>query len=76
MVMQVKRATFQRMESGGKGRTENRRDVSDAGHCTTGSISYISTVSISRVSVADRRSDDRSVPSDTAECCSVSEISI
>jgi len=48
MVMQVKRATFQRMESGGKGRTENRRDVSDAGHCTTGSISYISTVITSR----------------------------
>ena len=26
-------------------------------------------------SAADRRSDDRSVPGDTAECCSVSEIS-
>ena len=32
MVMQVKKATFQRMGSGGKGRTENRWDVSDAGH--------------------------------------------
>jgi hypothetical protein len=31
MVMQVKKATFQRMVSGGKGRTENRWDVSDAG---------------------------------------------
>jgi len=28
VVMQVKRATFQRMGSGGKGRTENIRDVS------------------------------------------------
>jgi len=28
MVMQVKKATFQRMGSGGKGRTETRWDVS------------------------------------------------
>jgi hypothetical protein len=28
MVMQVKKATFQRMECGGMGRTENRWDVS------------------------------------------------
>jgi hypothetical protein len=27
-------------------------------------------------SAADRQSDDRSVPGDTAECCSVSEVSI
>ena len=27
-------------------------------------------------SAADRQSDDRSVPGDTAECCSVSEITI
>jgi hypothetical protein len=44
--------------------------------CTAGSISYISTVSISRESAADRPSDDRFVPVDTAECCCVSEISI
>ena len=31
MVMQVKNATFQRTGSDGKGRTENRGDVSDAG---------------------------------------------
>jgi len=31
MVMQVKKATFQRMGSGGNGRTENRWDVSGAG---------------------------------------------
>ena len=31
MVMQVKKATFQRMKSGGKGRTENRWEVSGAG---------------------------------------------
>jgi len=30
MIMQVKKATFQRMGSGGKGRTENRRDISGA----------------------------------------------
>jgi hypothetical protein len=30
-VMRVKKATLQRMGSGGKGRTENRWDVSDAG---------------------------------------------
>jgi len=29
--MRVKKATFQRMGSGGKGRTENRWDVSGAG---------------------------------------------
>ena len=28
VVVQIKKATFQRMESGGKGRTENRWDVS------------------------------------------------
>jgi len=31
VVMQFKKATFQRMGSGGKGRTENRGDVSHAG---------------------------------------------
>jgi len=31
MVLQVKKATFQRMGSGGKVRTENRWDVSGAG---------------------------------------------
>jgi len=31
MVMQAKKATFQRMGSGGKVRTENRWDVSGAG---------------------------------------------
>ena len=41
-----------------------------------GSISYISTVSTLTESAADRRSDDRSVPGDAAECCSASEISI
>jgi hypothetical protein len=47
MVMQVKTATFQRMGSGGKGRNENRGDVSRRA-CTTGSVAYISTVSPSR----------------------------
>ena len=31
VVMQFKKATFQRMGSGGKSRTENREDVSGAG---------------------------------------------
>ena len=68
--MQVKKATFQRMRSGGKGKTENRWDVSGAGQSATPEV-HISTVSTSR-----SQSDDRSVPGDTAECCSVSDISI
>ena len=48
MVMQVKKATFQRMGSGGKGRTENRWDVRCRTVFTIGSISYTSTVSTSR----------------------------
>jgi hypothetical protein len=44
MVMQAKKAIFQRMGSGGKGKTENRWDVSDAGQSAPpGSTSYIST---------------------------------
>ena len=39
LVMQVKKATFQRMGSGGKGRTENRGGVSKTA-CTTGSVFY------------------------------------
>ena len=45
--MQVKKATFQRMGSGGKGKTENRWDVSGAGQSATPDV-YISTVSTSR----------------------------
>ena len=45
--MQVKKATFQRMRSGGKGKTENRSDVSGAGQCATPEV-YISTISTSR----------------------------
>jgi hypothetical protein len=58
MVMQVKAATFQRMGSGGKGRNENRWNVSGAGQSTLPDISMVST---SRKSAADRQSDDRSV---------------
>ena len=46
-VMQVRKATFQRMGSGGKGKTENRWDVSGAGQSATPEV-YISTVSTSR----------------------------
>jgi len=47
MVMHVKKATFQRTGSGGKGRTENRWDVSDAGQSVPPQV-YISMVSTSR----------------------------
>ena len=72
--MQVKRATFQRMESCGKGRTENRLDVSCAGQSATSEV-FISTVSTSRSQQLTVRATT-SVPGDTAECCSVSDISI
>jgi len=68
--MQVKKATFQRLGSGGKGRTENRWDIS-GGQSAPSEVSHIFTASTSR-----SQSDERSVPGDTAECCSVSEISI
>jgi hypothetical protein len=41
--MQVKKATFQRIRRGGKGRTDNRWDVSGVGQSTPPEI-YISTV--------------------------------
>ena len=76
MVMQVKKATFQRMGSGGKDRTENRWDVSvqDSLHHRK-AILYFHGKYIKK-SAADRQSDDRSVRGDTAQCCSVSKISI
>jgi len=72
--MQVKKATFQRMGSGGKGKTENRWDVSGAGQSATPEV-YISTVSTPRSQQLTVRATT-SVPGDTAECCSVSDISI
>jgi hypothetical protein len=69
-VMQVKKATFL---SGGKGRTENRRDVS-SGQSAPPDV-YFHGKYIKK-SAADRQSDDTSVPGDTAQCCSVSDISI
>jgi len=48
--MLVKKATFRRMVSGGKGRTENRWDVSGAGQSASSEVYHISTVSTSRVS--------------------------
>ena len=68
--MLVKKATFR---SGGKGRTENRCDVSGAGQSAPPEA-YFQGKYIE--SAADRRGNDRFVPGDTAECCSVSEISI
>jgi len=46
--MKVKKATFQRMGSGGKRRTENRWDVSDAGESAPPEVYHISTVSTPR----------------------------
>ena len=48
MVMQDKKATFQRMGSGGKGRIENKWDVSGAGQSAPQEVSYTSMVSTSR----------------------------
>jgi len=42
------KATFHRMGSGGKGRTENRWAVSGAGQSAPPEVSFISTVSTSR----------------------------
>jgi len=48
MVMLVKKATFRRMGSGGKGRTGNRCDVSGPGQSAPPEV-YISRVSTSTV---------------------------
>jgi len=75
MVMQVKKATFQRMESSGKGRTENRWDVSGAGHSAPSEVYLIfPRLSTSRSQRLTVRAT--SVRGDTAECCCVSKISI
>jgi len=49
MITQVKKVTFQRMGSGGKGRTENKWDVLGAGQSAPPEVYHISTVSTSRV---------------------------
>ena len=49
MVMQVKKVTFQRMGSGGKGRTENKWDVLGARQSAPPEEYHNSTVSTSRV---------------------------
>jgi len=77
VVMLVKKATFWRMGSGGKGRTENRgmyqvKDGLDHGKYH---ILYLHG-KYTKKAAADRQSDDKIVPGETTECCSVSEISI
>jgi hypothetical protein len=47
--MQVKKVTFQRMGSSGKGRTENRWDASGAGQSAPPEVYHIFTVSTSRI---------------------------
>ena len=41
MVTQVKKVTIQRMRSGGKGRTENKWDVSSAGQSASSEVNLI-----------------------------------
>jgi len=74
VVIQVKKATFKRMGSGGKGRTENRWDVS-GGQSTPSKESYFHGKHIKNSQRLTVRATT-SVPGDTADCCSVSEISI
>ena len=74
--MLVKKATFQRM--GVAERVELKIDgmyqVQDSLHHRQ-YILYFHGKYIKK-SAADRQSDDRSVPGDTAKCCSASDISI
>jgi len=62
MVMLVTKATFQRMGSGGKGRTENGWDVSGAGQSASPKVYLIFPRYVHQESASDRRSDDRFVP--------------
>ena len=73
MVMQVNKVTFQRKEVAERAelKTDGMYQV-----CTTGSISYISTISTSRSQRLTVRAMADLFPGDTAECCSVSDISI
>jgi hypothetical protein len=59
--MQVKKATVQRMGSGGKGTTENRWDVSGAGQSATPAVYHIIPLlsTSKRESAVDHQNDDR-----------------
>ena len=75
MLMQVKKATFQRMEV--LERVELKIDGIYHVHDSLHHRKCIFPRKVHREeSAADRQSEDRSVPGDTAECCSVSDISI
>jgi hypothetical protein len=52
-----------------KSRTENKRDVSDVGQSA-----QLQDWRIKKSEQPDRQNNKTSVPGDTAECCSVSEI--
>ena len=64
------------MGSGGKGRTENRWDVSGAGQPAPTEVYLKFQSTYIKKSATGCQSDNRSILGDTAECCSVSEISI
>jgi hypothetical protein len=66
------------MGNGGKDRTENKWAVSGAGQSAPLEVYYVIFPREAHYeeSAANRQSNDRSVPGDTAECCSVSEISM
>jgi hypothetical protein len=70
MLMQVKKATFQTMGSGGKGRTENRWDVSGAGQSAPPEVYLVFPRYVQEEeSAADRQSENKSVPGDIAVLC-------
>jgi len=64
------------MGSGGNGITGNRWDVSGAGQSAPPEVYVLFPRQVHQEESAADRQSDRFVPGDTAECCSVSEISI
>ena len=76
MVMRVKKATFQRMGSGGKDKlkTHGMYQVQDSLHHRKYILCFHDKYIKKSQRLTVRVTTD--VPGDTAECCSVSEISI
>jgi len=65
------------MGNGGKDRTENKWDVSGTGQSSPPEVCVIfPREAHNEESAAYRHSNDRSVAGDTAQCCSVSGISM
>ena len=65
------------MLNGGKDRTENKWGVSGTGQSAPPEVYIIFPREAKyEESAANRHNNDRPVPGDTAECCSVSEMGI